>query len=103
MAKRMSLMLLGMALFVAAIGYVKFRQVQGAIAQASSFQPPPEAVTTIAARQDEWPAGLSAIGTVAPVEGVTIAADLPGIVERILFESGRTVRAGDLLVKLDTR
>jgi membrane fusion protein (multidrug efflux system) len=103
MAKRMSLMLLGMALFVAAIGYVKFRQIQGAVAQASSFQPPPEAVTTIAARQEEWPASLAAIGTVAPVEGVTVAADLPGIVERIDFESGRTVRAGDLLVKLDTR
>lgn len=103
MAKRMALMLLGMALFVTAIGYVKFRQVQGAIAQASSFQPPPEAVTTIAARQEEWPASLAAIGTVAPVEGVTVAADLPGIVERIDFESGRTVRAGDLLVKLDTR
>jgi membrane fusion protein (multidrug efflux system) len=103
MAKRMSLMLLGMALFVAAIGYVKFRQIQGAVAQASSFQPPPEAVTTIAARQEEWPASLAAIGTVAPVEGVTVAADLPGIVERIDFESGQAVRAGDLLVKLDTR
>jgi len=103
MAKRMSVMLLGMALFVAAIGYVKFRQIQGAVAQAASFQPPPEAVTTIAARQEEWPASLAAIGTVAPVEGVTVSADLPGIVERIDFESGRTVCAGDLLVKLDTR
>ena len=103
MAKRMFIMLISMAVFVGAIGFVKFRQVQGAIAQASSFQPPPEAVTTIAARQEEWPASLAAIGTVAPVEGVTVAADLPGIVERIAFESGRTVRAGDLLVKLDTR
>jgi membrane fusion protein, multidrug efflux system len=103
MAKRMSLMLLGMALFVAAIGYVKFRQIQGAVAQAASFQPPPEAVTTIAARQEDWPASLAAIGTVAPVEGVTVAADLPGIVERIDFASGQAVRAGDLLVKLDTR
>jgi membrane fusion protein, multidrug efflux system len=103
MAKRMFIMLISMAVFVGAIGFVKFRQVQGAIAQASSFQPPPEAVTTIVARQEEWPATLAAIGTVAPVEGVTVAADLPGIVERIEFESGRTVRAGDLLVKLDTR
>jgi membrane fusion protein (multidrug efflux system) len=37
------------------------------------------------------------------VHGVTVSADLPGIVERIDFESGQSVRAGDLLVELDTR
>jgi len=40
---------------------------------------------------------------VTPVRGVTVSADLPGIVERIGFESGRTVREGDVLVQLDTR
>ena len=61
---------------------------------AASFQPPPEAVTTIVARQDQWPATLSAIGTVAAVRGVTVSADLPGIVEAIAFESGRPVAGG---------
>jgi membrane fusion protein (multidrug efflux system) len=32
-----------------------------------------------------------------------VSSDLPGIVSRINFESGRMVRAGDVLVKLDTR
>jgi membrane fusion protein (multidrug efflux system) len=74
-----------------------------AAAQAASFQPPPEAVTTIVARQDEWPASLSAIGTVTAVHGVTVSADLPGIVDRIAFDSGRSVQAGDVLVALDTQ
>jgi membrane fusion protein (multidrug efflux system) len=103
MAKRMIIMLAGMAAFIASVGFVKFRQVQGAIAQASAFQPPPEAVTTIAARREEWPATLSAIGSVTAVQGVTVSADLPGIVERIEFDSGRMVRAGEVLVQLDTR
>jgi len=34
---------------------------------------------------------------------VTVSADLPGTVERILFESGQAVRAGQVLALLDTR
>jgi membrane fusion protein (multidrug efflux system) len=103
MAKRMLIMLAGMLVFVSAVGFVKYRQIQTAIAQASSFQPPPEAVTTIMARTEEWPATLSAIGTAQAVHGVTVSADLPGIVESIAFESGRTVAQGQMLVQLDTR
>ena len=88
---------------VGILGAVKTLQIQAAIAQASSFLPPPEAVTTIKARQEQWPASLAAIGTVHAVRGVTVSADLPGIVESITFESGRPVREGEVLVRLDTR
>ncbi|HET7746918.1 MAG TPA: efflux RND transporter periplasmic adaptor subunit, partial [Vicinamibacteria bacterium] len=33
----------------------------------------------------------------------TVSADLPGIVARVAIDSGRTVRAGEVLVELDTR
>ena len=49
MAKRMIVMLAVTLLFVAALGFVKFKQIQTAIAQGAAFQPPPEAVTTIVA------------------------------------------------------
>jgi membrane fusion protein, multidrug efflux system len=103
MVKRMVAMLAVTALFVAALGFVKFRQVQTAIGQAAAFQPPPEAVTTIVATEQRWPETLSAIGTVAAVQGVTVSADLPGTVDRIGFESGRAVREGEVLALLDTR
>ena len=103
MKKRMLLMLGAMAVFILAVGSVKFFQIKAAIAQASSFQPPPEAVTTLVAGQEQWPATLSAIGSVAAVRGVTLSADLAGIVEEITFDSGRTVEAGQVLVRLDTR
>jgi membrane fusion protein, multidrug efflux system len=103
MAKRMVVMLAVTMVFVAGLGFVKFRQIQTAIAQGAAFQPPPEAVTTIVTRQEEWPATLNAIGTVAAVQGVTVSADLPGTVGRIAFDSGKAVREGEVLALLDTR
>jgi membrane fusion protein (multidrug efflux system) len=103
MLKRMISMLIVVAALIGALGFVKFRQIQDAMGQAAAFQPPPEAVTTIVAQEEKWPATLGAIGTLAAVQGVTVSADLPGIVEGISFESGSSVRQGDLLVQLDTR
>ena len=101
MAKRMIIMLLLVGGFIAAIGSVKYVQIRTAMAQGAAFQPPPEAVTTITARRASWPATLDAIGNVTAVHGVTVSADLPGIVKHIAFDSGRSVRAGDVLVRLD--
>ena len=103
MAKRMILMVALMLAIVAALAFVKFRQFQAMAAQFAAMQPPPEAVTTILAERDEWPATFAAIGTVAAVQGVTVSADLPGVVDRIAFDSGRSVAVGDVLVALDTR
>jgi membrane fusion protein (multidrug efflux system) len=98
----MFLMLTVAALLIAALGFVKLRQIQAAT-KGGSFQPPPEAVTTVVVKQEKWPATLSVIGTVEAIQGVTVSADLPGTVERIGFDSGRSVRAGEVLIELDTR
>lgn len=103
MAKRMILMLVLMTILIAGLGFVKVRQFQAMAGEFAAMQPPPEAVTTIVAERQEWPATLSAIGTVAAVQGVTVSADLPGMVDRISFDSGRTVGQGNILVQLDTR
>ena len=103
MLKRMLVMLTATITIVAALGFVKFKQIQTAIAQGAAYQPPPEAVTTLVAREEAWPSTLTAIGTVAAVHGVTVSADLPGVVERITFESGQAVHQGDVLAVLDTR
>jgi membrane fusion protein, multidrug efflux system len=103
MWKRMILMLVAVTTLVGVLGAVKLRQVKAAIAEHATFQMPPEAVTTIVARQERWPATLSAIGSIVAVRGVTIAADLPGVVEKIAFDSGAAVHEGQLLAQLDTR
>src|SRR5262245_40523183 len=102
MLKRMIIMLAALGSLLALIGFVKYRQISAAIAGGASYQPPPEAVTTVMAGAEEWVQTLSAIGSVAAVQGVTVSADLPGIVQKIAFESGRPVKAGQVLVQLDT-
>ena len=102
MARRMILVLASMLLLVVGLGFVKFQQIRTAMAQGASWQPPPEAVTTIVARRERWPSSVSAIGTAEAVQGVTVSADLPGIVEKIDFASGERVGAGAVLVRLDT-
>lgn len=103
MAKRMILMLVVMAALLGGLGFLKFRQVEAAIAQGASFQPPPTAVTTVTAQRESWPSTLTLIGSAAAIEGVTVSADLPGTVDKIHFESGQWVHEGDVLVELDTR
>jgi membrane fusion protein (multidrug efflux system) len=103
MKKRMALMLLIFAAFLAVVGGLKFRQVRASNARNSSFQPPPETVTTIVTREERWPSDLTAIGTAVAVHGVTVSADLPGVVDKIDFDSGRKVAEGTVLAELDAR
>ena len=102
MAKRMLLTLGLMVVLLASLGFVKFKQVESAV-HAAAFQPPPEAVTTVVARRQEWPSSMSVIGTLEAVQGVEVSADLPGTVDKIHFASGQSVQEGDVLVELDTR
>src|SRR5437763_8901857 len=103
MKKRMILMLLAVGIFIATIAAVKTRQIQTGMKMQAAYQPPPEAVTTVVAKQEQWADTWNAIGSVAAVHGVTVSADLPGIVEKIEFESGQSVAAGAVLVRLDTK
>ena len=103
MRRRMIIMLIVVAVFLTALGLVKYNQIQSAIAEGASYAPPPEAVTTIVASQDKWQMTRGAIGTVTAVQGVVVSADLPGLVASIEFDSGKRVRAGDVLLRLDTK
>lgn len=103
MKSRTLKMVVAMVLVVVALGALKFLQIRAAMAQYAGFQPPPEAVTTVVATEESWPSTLRSIGTVSAVQGVLVSADLPGIVERIAFDSGAQVRQGVLLVQLDIR
>ncbi len=102
MMKRMLLMLAAVFAFLAIIGSIKYTQFK-TMAQQGAYAPPPEAVTTTVAKEEQWQTTISAIGSVAAVNGVTVSADLPGIVTEILFDSGKPVAKGEVLVRLDTR
>jgi membrane fusion protein (multidrug efflux system) len=99
----MIVMLALMTAFIATLGFVKIRQFQAMAKQFAAMQAPPDAVTTVVVKREEWPSTINAIGTIAPVQGVTVSADLPGVIDRIAFDSGKSVQQGDILVQLDTR
>lgn len=101
MWKRMGLMLLVVGLFVGGVGFYKYSQIRAAMAQ-GGYVPAPETVTTVVAAEEEWAGTLTAIGSVEAVQGVTLSADLSGVVREIAFESGRHVARGQTLLRLDT-
>src|SRR6185437_13379959 len=61
MVKRFILMLVVVLALVAGLGFVKYRQIQAAIAQGASFAPPPSAVTTVVTQRDSWPSTMDVI------------------------------------------
>lgn len=103
MLKRLILMLVVVLALLGGLGFFKYRQISAAIAIGKSYAPPPTAVTTLVAKREIWPSTLNVIGTAQAIQGVTVSADLPGTVDKINFESGQQVKAGDVLVELDTR
>ncbi len=81
---------------------VKVMQIKTLIAFGKAYVPPPETVSSFAAREEKWQNTLTAIGSIAAVQGITVTPELAGTVKEIAFESGAVVAKGDLLVQLDT-
>ncbi len=102
MKKRIVIALAGLALLVAVLSAVKFLQIRAMVDQAKKFAPPPETVTAAAVTSDAWGTALTAVGTLNPVQGVIVSAELAGKVVSISFEAGMTVQKGDVLVRQDT-
>ncbi len=99
MIKKFIIALGGFVVLVLGLGAVKTAQIKKAMSVA--HVQPAASVTTYDAREIEWRSYIKAIGTLAPVEGVTLSADAAGQVVKIGVESGSTVKAGDLLVEID--
>ena len=102
MTKKIVLTLVLILILVGALAGIKGLQFKTMFAQGANFVPPPETVTTAEVKQDTWQPTLTAVGSVAAVQGVVLSAEMSGAVKNIAFESGATVRAGDLLVELDS-
>lgn len=100
MIKKFLIAIAGFVLVVLLLGAVKVAQIKEMTSV--SHVPPPIAVTTAEAKQVEWHTYINSIGTLAPVEGVTVSADADGTITRIVADNGSAVKAGDLLVELDT-
>lgn len=92
----------GLLLLVLLLGGIKAGQIGAMIAVGKTFSPPPEAVTSATVEQSQWAPTQPAIGTLVAARAVTLGAELPGLIREVSFESGRTIRRGAVLVRLDT-
>jgi membrane fusion protein (multidrug efflux system) len=85
------------ALAVASLGACKKRDGKGKAAEV------PVAVATVTATEHDTPDLLVLTGSVVPDESSDVAADIAGKVVAVMVERGDTVKAGDPLIRLDTR
>ena len=83
------------------IGGIKVWQIVTLISSGKKMVPPPTTVTSVEVKKGDWQPTLTAIGSVAPVQGAMISAELAGTVSEIGFQSGTAVKKGDVLLKLD--
>ncbi len=64
---------------------------------------PATTVGVATAEKADIPVVLEALGTVIPAANVTVRPQVSGVLQKILFREGQTVRAGDLLATIDPR
>jgi multidrug efflux system membrane fusion protein len=60
-------------------------------------------VVAMAAKKGDFPVYLTGLGTVTPVNTVTVKTRVDGQLIEVLFREGQTVSAGALLAKIDPR
>ncbi len=90
------LAMLSVLLLLADIKLMQFRKMT-----ASHPTMPPTTVTSAEVKKADWQPMLTAVGSISPVQGAMISAELAGTVAEINFQSGSLVKKGDVLLKLD--
>ncbi|HEX7664519.1 MAG TPA: efflux RND transporter periplasmic adaptor subunit, partial [Polyangiaceae bacterium] len=92
------------AIVVVLVG-LKAKQIGGLIAMGKAMEksgPPPEMVSSDVVTAQDWTGTITTVGSIASTKGVQVSNDAAGVVTRINFESGQTVKEGQVLVELDT-
>jgi membrane fusion protein, multidrug efflux system len=105
MKMRYFVAILGLLLVIGGLAATKFNQISMLIGMGKAAQaagPPPETVATALAEGQIWSNNIETIGSVVTSRGVTLSNDSPGVIVRLAIESGATVKAGQLLLELDT-
>jgi membrane fusion protein (multidrug efflux system) len=102
MLHKIALAILLLLVVLGGLAGTKALQIRKLMAAGRGFTAPPESVSSAVAKEEKWQGTISAIGSVAAVQGVTVTPEIAGLVSEIAFESGAVVARGDLLVKLDT-
>lgn len=102
MIKRMTIMLLASAaVFGGLYGFQTFKAgiIKKVIAEISN---PPETVSTTVVSSTSWQDQIEAIGTLKAANGADLALQTSGLIEKISFKSGDSVKEGQVLLRLSS-
>ena len=80
-----------------------WRKCSAAQEEESEWDQPPTAVRITPAVQEDLVVRLKALGTVTPLQTVTLRSRVDGELVRLAFQEGQQVKAGDLLAEIDPR
>lgn len=100
MIVRFILMLLVTGAALGGLAAWKYQQTRAA-AERMAQPAPPATVATAEVRPESWEPALDSVGSLVAVNDAFVTNEVPGKVAAILFESGETVAAGQVLVQLD--
>jgi membrane fusion protein (multidrug efflux system) len=102
MLKKILLPALAILILVGVIVGVKALQIGALIESGKEDRRPVETISSIPVETDQWVRSVESVGSVRAVQGADLATETSGIVSKIHFENGAEVKAGDLLLELDT-
>ncbi len=98
--KRMIIMLAAVGIVLGAIfGFGIFKNVMISRYFATAGAPP-QTVSTMPAKFDDWQPTMSAVGSLRAAKGADLALEVPGVVDEVAFDSGEEVVAGTVLLRL---
>jgi len=101
MVKRMVIMLLIVGVIFGGIqGYHMFMAQMMKKYMAANGRPA-ATVSAMVAHQEIWQRQIKTVGTLRAVQGVTISSEVAGIIDAIDFNSGESVKKGQLLLELE--
>ncbi|CDF92954.1 MULTISPECIES: efflux RND transporter periplasmic adaptor subunit [unclassified Pseudomonas] len=102
MLRRRMLIMLGVVLLVVLLlgGYKGFSIYQQI--QSFSVPKPPIGVAVASATDQPWQSRLPTVGSLKALQGVDLSLEIAGTVQKVLFQSGQKVKAGQPLLQLDS-
>jgi membrane fusion protein (multidrug efflux system) len=86
-------------LFGGIFGYQMFMRAMIAMFISSGFLPP-QTVSTMTVKYERWQPQIETVGSLRAVNGADLAAEVPGVVDEVDFNSGDDVEAGTVLIRL---
>lgn len=100
-ASRFVIVIIFLGIVLGGIFGYKFYQF-GQLKEMMSQPQPPALISATEARTEQWTPAIKAVGSIVAVNGIEVANEVAGVIREIRFESGDTVKKGDVLIHIDS-